>query len=56
MQVLEVEEDMRGSETRLIDEGRLERILETLFKKKLLKVSARDEGLSCEGRESLFLL
>lgn len=39
-----------------VEEGKLERILETLFKKKLLKELARAEGSSCEGKERLALL
>ena len=39
-----------------VEEGKLERILETLLKKKWLKELARAEGSSCEGKERLVLL
>ena len=39
-----------------VEGGKLERILETLFEKKLLKELARARGSSCEGKERLALL
>ena len=50
------EEVVGGSRTMLVEEGRLDRMSETLFRKKVIKVSARVEGSSCEGKERLLLL
>ena len=50
--MLKVEEGVSG----LVEEGSVERILETLERKKLLKASARAEGSSCEGKERVVLL
>ena len=50
---LEVEE---GGERGFAEEGRVERILVTLVRKKLLKDSARSAGSLCEGKERVLLL
>ena len=51
--MLEVED---GGVRGLVEDGSVERILETLDRKKLLKASARAEGSSCEGKERVVLL
>ena len=49
----EVEEECKRG---FVEEGRVERILDTLAKKKLLKDSARSERSLCEGKERVLLL
>ena len=50
------EEGEKVVSVRLVDEGRLARISETLCKKKLLKLLARAEGSSCVGKDRFCLL
>ena len=50
------EEGEKVVSVRLVDEGRLARISETLCKKKLLKLLARADGSSCVGKDRFCLL